>query len=271
VSITHENKVAIITGASRGIGLGIAKRLVADGARVVITARQPEALAEAVEALGGPAHALAIAGHADDASHQAEVVAAARETFGRLDYLVNNAGINPSYGPMLETDIDSARKILEVNVLSAFSWTQRAVGAGLGTTEAPGGAIVNVASIAGLAATGLLGWYAVSKAAMIHLTTELGWYAVSKAAMIHLTTELGYQLGPDVRVNAVAPGVVKTVFAQALYEGREEKVAKRYPLKRLGVPADISGAVSFLLSADSSWMTGQTVVLDGGAMLAGPM
>jgi len=254
VSITHENKVAIITGASRGIGLGIAKRLVADGARVVITARQPEALAEAVEALGGPAHALAIAGHADDASHQAEVVAAARETFGRLDYLVNNAGINPSYGPMLEMDIDSARKILEVNVLSAFSWTQRAVGAGLGTTEAPGGAIVNVASVAGLAATGLLGWY-----------------AVSKAAMIHLTTELGYQLGPDVRVNAVAPGVVKTVFAQALYEGREEKVAKRYPLKRLGVPADISGAVSFLLSADSSWMTGQTVVLDGGAMLAGPM
>jgi len=254
VSITHENKVAIITGASRGIGLGIARRLVADGARVVITARQPEALAEAVEALGGPSHALAIAGHADDASHQAEVVAAARETFGRLDYLVNNAGINPSYGPMLEMDIDSARKILEVNVLSAFSWTQRAVGAGLGTTEAPGGAIVNVASIAGLAATGLLGWY-----------------AVSKAAMIHLTTELGYQLGPDVRVNAVAPGVVKTVFAQALYEGREEKVAKRYPLKRLGVPADISGAVSFLLSADSSWMTGQTVVLDGGAMLAGPM
>jgi NAD(P)-dependent dehydrogenase (short-subunit alcohol dehydrogenase family) len=254
VSIIHENKVAIITGASRGIGLGIAKRLVADGARVVITARQPEALAEAVEALGGPAHALAMAGHADDASHQGEVVAAARETFGRLDYLVNNAGINPSYGPMLEMDIDAARKILEVNVLSAFSWTQKAVGAGLGTTEAPGGAIVNVASIAGLAATGLLGWY-----------------AVSKAAMIHLTTELGYQLGPDVRVNAVAPGVVKTVFAQALYEGREEKVAKRYPLKRLGVPADISGAVSFLLSADSSWMTGQTVVLDGGAMLAGPM
>jgi NAD(P)-dependent dehydrogenase (short-subunit alcohol dehydrogenase family) len=89
--------------------------------------------------------------------------------------------------------------------------------------------------------------------------------------MIHLTTELGYQLGPDVRVNAVAPGVVKTVFAQALYEGREEKVAKRYPLKRLGVPEDISGAVSFLLSSDSSWMTGQTVVVDGGAILAGPM
>jgi NAD(P)-dependent dehydrogenase (short-subunit alcohol dehydrogenase family) len=254
VSITHQNKVAIVTGASRGIGLGIARRLVIDGARVIITARQPKALAEAVEVLGGPSHALAIAGHADDRAHQDEVVAAARETFGRLDYLVNNAGINPSYGPMLEMDIDSARKILEVNVLSAFSWTQKAVGAGLGGMEASGGAIVNVASIAGLAATGLLGWY-----------------AVSKAAMIHLTTELGYQLGPDVRVNAVAPGVVKTVFAQALYEGREEKVAKRYPLKRLGIPEDISGAVSFLLSSDSSWMTGQTVVVDGGAMLAGPM
>jgi NAD(P)-dependent dehydrogenase (short-subunit alcohol dehydrogenase family) len=254
VSTAHENKVAIVTGASRGIGLGIASRLVAEGARVVITARQPEALAEAVEALGGPAYALAIAGHADDLAHQDEVVAAARETFGRLDYLVNNAGINPSYGPMLEAELDAARKTLEVNVLSAFSWTQKAVVAGLGTPQAPGGAIVNIASVAGLKATG-----------------QLGWYAVSKAAMIHLTTELGYQLGPDVRVNAVAPGIVKTTFARALYEGREEKVAGRYPLRRLGVPADIAGAVSFLLSGDSSWMTGQTVVLDGGAGLAGSL
>jgi len=249
---THENKVAIVTGASRGIGLGIAQRLVADGARVVITARKSEALADAVDALGGPSHALAIAGHADNAAHQDEVIGAARGAFGRLDFLVNNAGINPSYGPILDSDTDAARKVLEVNVLSAFSWTQKVIRAGLGTPEAPGGAIVNIASIAGLRATGLLGWY-----------------AVSKAALIHLTAELAFQLGPDVRVNAVAPAVVKTQFAQALYEGREEKVAARYPLKRLGVPEDIAGAVSFLLSRDSSWITGQTLVIDGGVILGG--
>lgn len=252
MGLIHENKVAIVTGASRGIGLGIAQRLVADGARVVITARKPEALAEAVDVLGGPAHALAIAGRADDPAHQAEVVAAARATFGRLDLLVNNAGINPAYGPMLDTDTEVARKVLEVNVLGAFSWIQKVVGSGLGTPEASGGAIVNVASIAGLRTTGVLGWY-----------------AVSKAALIHLTAELGSQLGPDVRVNAVAPGVVKTHFAQALYEGREEQVASRYPLKRLGVPEDIAGVVSFLLSSDASWITGQTLVIDGGVTLGG--
>ena len=252
MSFTHENRVAIVTGASRGIGLGIARRLVEDGARVVITARKPDALAEAVEVLGGPEHALAIPGHADAEAHQDEVIAAALVTFGRLDYLVNNAGINPAYGPMLDTDRDAARKVLEVNVLSAFSWIQKAVRAGLGTPESPGGAIVNVASIAGLRATGVLGWY-----------------GVSKAALIHLTSELGSQLGPEVRVNAVAPAIVKTAFAHALYEGREEKVAARYPLKRLGVPEDIAGAVSFLLSGDASWITGQTLVLDGGATLGG--
>lgn len=223
---THENKVAIVTGASRGIGLGIARRLVADGARVVITARRSEALAEAVDALGGPADVLAIAGHAEDAEHQDQVVEAAHTTFGRLDFLVNNAGINPSYGPMLDTDTAAARKVLEVNVLSAFSWAQKATGV-------------------------------------------LGWYAVSKAALIHLTAELGYQLGPAVRVNAVAPAVVKTAFARALYEGREAQVAERYPLRRLGVPEDVAGVVSFLLSADSSWMTGQTLVIDGGVSLGG--
>ena len=111
-----------------------------------------------------------------------------------------------------------------------------------------------MASIAGLGATG-----------------AIGWYAVSKAALIHLTVELGYQLGPDVRVNAVAPAVVKTRFAEALYAGREEQVAAAYPMKRLGVPEDIAGAVSFLLSRDAGWVTGQTLVVDGGVTLGGAL
>jgi NAD(P)-dependent dehydrogenase (short-subunit alcohol dehydrogenase family) len=249
--LTHDNAVAVVTGASRGIGLGIAEKLVAQGARVVITARKPEALAEAVERLGGPSKALGVAGNAADEAHQDEVIAAAREHFGGLDLLVNNTGINPVYGPMLDTELDVARKIMEVNVLSAFSWTQKAVAAGLGS-EANPGAVVNVASIAGLGATG-----------------AIGWYAVSKAALIHLTVELAYQLGPALRVNAVAPAVVKTRFAEALYEGREEKVAAAYPMKRLGVPEDVAGAVSFLLSKDASWVTGQTLVVDGGVTLGG--
>jgi NAD(P)-dependent dehydrogenase (short-subunit alcohol dehydrogenase family) len=249
----HDGSVAIVTGASRGIGLGIARRLVDEGARVVITARKAEALADAVSSLGGPEKALGVAGNAADPEHQDEVIAAAGATFGGLDLLVNNTGINPVYGPILDSDLTAARKIMEVNVLAAFSWTQKAVRAGLGSPERPG-AVVNVASIAGLGATG-----------------TIGWYAVSKAALIHLTVELGYQLGPEVRVNAVAPAVVKTRFAEALYADREEAVAAAYPLKRLGAPEDIAGAVSFLLSRDAGWITGQTLVVDGGVTLGGAL
>lgn len=249
----HDGAVAIVTGASRGIGLGIAGRLVAEGAKVVITARKPEALAEAVESLGGPDHALGITGNAAEETHQDEVIAAARETFGGLHYLVNNTGINPVYGPMLDSDVTVARKVLDVNVVAAFSWIKKAVAAGLGDDAHPG-AVVNLASVAGQGASGVIGWY-----------------GVSKAALIHLTTELGYQLGPDVRVNAVAPAVVKTRFAEALYEGREEKVILAYPMKRLGTPEDVAGAVSFLLSSDSSWVTGQTLTIDGGVTLGGAL
>ncbi len=248
----HEGAVAIVTGASRGIGLGIAERLVAEGAKVVITGRKADALAEAVEGLGAD-EALGIAGNAADPDHQDEVIAAAKERFGGLHLLVNNTGINPAYGPILDTDPEVVRKILDTNVVAAFSWIRKAVAAGFGTPEVPA-SVVNVASVAGLGASGMIGWY-----------------GVSKAALIHLTLELGHQLGPDVRVNAVAPAIVKTKFAEALYDGREEEVASAYPMKRLGVPEDIAGAVSFLLSGDASWITGQTLVVDGGVTLGGAL
>ncbi|MBF6302205.1 SDR family oxidoreductase [Nocardia amamiensis] len=244
-----EGKTAIVTGASRGIGLGIARRLVDEGANVVITARKQEALDAAVEALGGPGRALAVAGRADDVAHQAETVARAIDTFGGADLLVNNTGINPAFGPMIELDLDAARKIVEVNCLAALSWVQQAYRAWM---KDYGGAVVNVSSVAGLKPA-----------------PGIGFYGSSKAMLTHITQELAVELGPNLRVNAVAPAVVKTKFATALYEGREDEIAAAYPLKRLGVPEDIGSVVAFLLSEDASWLTGQLLVVDGGITLTG--
>ncbi|AUG76374.1 3-ketoacyl-ACP reductase [Kitasatospora sp. MMS16-BH015] len=246
---SFKGKVAVVTGASRGIGLGIARELVERGAKVCVTARGEEALAEVVRELGGPDHAIAVAGKSDDPAHQEETVSRTLEAFGRFDLLVNNTGINPSYGPVLDTDPAVAAKIMAVNVLAPLAWTRRAHAAWMGEH---GGAVVNVASVAG-----------------IRSSAGIGMYGVSKAALIRLTMELAADLGPDIRVNAVAPAVVKTKFAEALYEGREEKVSRAYPLKRLGLPEDVAGAVAFLLSEDAAWITGQTLVVDGGVTLGG--
>jgi NAD(P)-dependent dehydrogenase (short-subunit alcohol dehydrogenase family) len=240
-----DGKTALVTGASRGIGLAIARRLVADGARVVITARGQETLDAAVAALGEPKSVIGIAGKADSADHRAEVFATIASQIGHLDYLVNNAGINPAFGPLADVSEDAVRKIFEVNVLGTLSWSREAVAAGL--TDS----IVNIASIAGVTAA-----------------PGIGIYGVSKAALINLTAQLAFELAPRIRVNAVAPAVIKTDFAKALYEGREEKVAAAYPLKRLGIPADVAGPVCFLLSDDSAWITGQTLIIDGGGTLA---
>ena len=240
-------KTAIVTGASRGIGLGVAQRLVDEGAGVVITARKPEALAEAVETLGGAEHALAVAGNAADPDHRRETVAAAVETFGSLDFLVNNTGINPAFGLLMDLDLDAARKIMDVNVVAALAWTQEAYRARM---KEHGGAVVNVSSLS-----------AVRPAPFIAM------YGASKAALVSLTETLAQELAPGIRVNAVAPAVVKTRFAEALYVGREEEASAAYPMKRLGETDDIGSLVAFLLSDEASWLTGQTVVADGGISL----
>jgi NAD(P)-dependent dehydrogenase (short-subunit alcohol dehydrogenase family) len=249
VSAQLAGKTAIVTGASRGIGLAIARRLVAEGAKVVVTARKKEALDEAVECLGGPAYAVGVAGKADDLEHQEDAISQAIATFGSADFLVNNAGINPTYGPAVEVDLGAARKVVEVNCIAALSWVQQVHRAWM---KEHGGAVVNVSSVAG-----------------IRPAPGIGFYGASKAMLSSITQLLAVELGPAIRVNAVAPGVVKTKFATALYEGREDEVVAAYPLKRLGEPEDISGAVAFLLSDGAAWITGQTLVVDGGMTLTG--
>ncbi|GAA4336793.1 SDR family oxidoreductase [Streptomyces venetus] len=245
-SVELSGKVALVTGASRGIGYGVAEALVARGDRVCITGRNEDALKEAVEQLGAD-RAIYVAGKAHDEAHQAIAVERTMEAFGRLDHLVNNAGTNPVFGPIADLDLDVARKVFETNVVSALGFAQKTWHA---WQKDNGGAIVNIASVAGLSPSPFIGAY-----------------GISKAAMINLTVQLAHEYAPKVRVNAIAPAVVKTKFAQALYEGREEEAAAAYPLGRLGVPSDIGGAAAFLTSTQSDWVTGQTLVVDGGIFL----
>jgi 3-oxoacyl-[acyl-carrier protein] reductase len=239
-------RVALVTGASRGIGYGIARALVARGDRVCITGRNEDALKEAVETLG-PDRAIGVAGKAHDEAHQAIAVERTMEAFGRVDHLVNNAGTNPVYGLLADIDLGVVRKVYETNVVSALGFAQQTWRA---WQKDNGGAIVNIASIAGLAPSPFIGAY-----------------GMSKAAMVNLTVQLAAEMAPGVRVNSIAPAVVKTRFAAALYEGREEEAAAAYPLKRLGVPDDIGGAAAFLLSDQAGWITGQNLVIDGGLFL----
>ena len=246
---TTIDRVAIVTGASRGIGFAIAQRLIAEGVKVGITGRDADALEAAVKELGGPDVAVGVAGKGDDPVHRAAVIDTVGARFGPISTLINNIGINPAYGPLATLDLNAARKMAEVNLIGTLGWVQEALRGGLAET---GGAIVNISSVSG-----------------VRPAPGIAFYGTTKAALIHLTEELAVELAPKIRVNAVAPAVIKTRFATALYEGREEQVAATYPLKRLGAPDDVSGAVAFLCSPQAAWITGQTLVIDGGVTLTG--
>ena len=248
-------RAALVTGGSRGIGYAIAAELLSRGASVTVTARKPDELAAAAESLAATAaggdgdRVLAVAGNTGSAEDRAAAVAATVETFGNLAILVNNTGVNPVYGPLVDADLDAVRKIFDVNVVAALGFVQLAHRAWMAEH---GRAVVNLASVAGLRSTGVIAAYGASKAALIRLTEELAW-----------------QLGPGIRVNAVAPAVVRTKFAAALYESGEEEVSAAYPMKRLGRPEDVAAVVGFLVSDDAAWMTGETVRVDGGILATG--
>ena len=243
-----DGKVALVTGASRGIGKAIAHAFAASGARVMITSRKPDALEESARSMPGGVQWYAA--NAGDPEAAEACVAATLERLGGLDILVNNAATNPYMGPTIGIDVARADKTVQVNQRGVLVWTQCAWNAAM---KERGGAVINIASVGGLS-----------------VEPMIGYYNVTKAAVIHLTRQLANELGPGVRVNAIAPGLVKTYFAQALWEGNEEALARRLPLRRLGEPQDIAGAAVFLASDASAWMTGQTLVVDGGS-LVGPV
>jgi NAD(P)-dependent dehydrogenase (short-subunit alcohol dehydrogenase family) len=246
-----DGKTALITGASRGIGQAIARSFADAGALVMLSSRKADALARAKseidDSVGGRAGEVAWhVANAGDPEQAEACVAATVDRFGSVDILVNNAATNPYYGPIIELDTARADKTVRVNQTGYLEWAQSAWRAGMADH---GGVILNLASIGGKTVEG-----------------GIGWYNVTKAAVIHLTSQLAGELGPAVRVNALAPGLVKTEFARALWEPGEEAISKRLPLRRLGVPEDVANAALFLCSDAASWITGQTLVVDGGSL-----
>lgn len=243
-----DGKVALVTGGSKGIGRAIAAAYAAAGAKVLISSRKQAGLEEAAATMTGEVDVFAA--NAGEPHQAAACMAFCIERFGQLDVLVNNAATNPYYGPLMGIDVAAAEKTTKVNELGYLVWTQLAVRAGMG--ERPGGAVVNLASIGGLS-----------------VETNLAWYNVTKAAEIHLTKHLALELAPKVRVNAIAPGIIRTDFSRALWEENESFVAQHTPMQRVGEPDDVAKAALFLASDAASWITGQTIVVDGGALVSG--
>jgi NAD(P)-dependent dehydrogenase (short-subunit alcohol dehydrogenase family) len=249
--ISLEGKVAIITGASRGIGEAMARAFAASGASVVLAARKPDALQEVARSIGE--RALAVPTHTGKESDCSALVAKAVERFGKVDVLVNNAATNPYFGPLLGIDMGAWDKTFEVN-LKGYFYMAREVARHLQARDEKKGSIIHVTSVNGLEAAPLQGVYGMTKAAVISMTKTMAYELASS----------------NIRVNAIAPGLVDTRFASAIVSNDEivATVVKKTPLGRYAVPDEIAGAAVYLASDASSFTTGHTLVVDGGLTIS---
>ncbi|MEQ8504303.1 MAG: SDR family oxidoreductase [Rhodospirillales bacterium] len=250
-------KVALITGSSRGIGKAIAEAYARQGAKVVISSRKLdvcETVADVInqENADGPGEAMAAACNVSDAEQLSDLVGKVIKTWGKIDILVCNAAVNPYHGPMSGIDDGAWEKILQVNVTNVLKLCNLALP---DMAKRRDGSVILISSVGGL------------KGSM-----NLGAYAVSKAADMQLARNLAVEWGPhNIRANAIAPGLIKTDFAKALWEDPEARARAEaaYPLGRLGDPEDITGTAILLASQAGSFITGQTIVVDGGGVAAG--
>ncbi len=246
---------AIVTGGTRGIGYATARLLAASGANVAITGRKEETVVPAAADIEAEAKAInpqagrviGIAAHVSDPEAAAAACAKVVEEFGSLDILINNAGTNPAYGPIHKQEPAAMAKTYEINVIGPVIWLAAAKAAGLGSNRK--GSVINVSSIGALSQE-----------------QGLGVYNGTKAALLHMTKQMAAELAPNIHVNSIAPGIVRTKLSEALWKEHEELVAKQTPAQRIGEPEDIAAAIAFLAAPSTTWLIGQNLVVDGGLL-----
>jgi len=249
-----EGKVAIITGASRGIGKAIAETFARAGARLALCSRKPEGLQAAAAEIREFGQVLAVQAHVGEADDVRNLVAQNIEAYGRMDVVVNNAATNPHFGPVLTADEGQWLKILDTNLLGAVRLIQ-AVAPRM--EEQGGGKIINMASVAGL-----------------RPSPGMGLYGIGKAALIQLTRQLALELGRhNIQVNAIAPGIIETRFSQVLWQTPQisEPLLASLPLGKFGQPPDVAGLALYLASPASDYVTGAVFSVDGGMAIASAM